>query len=82
MPARVALVTGASSGIGLAIAELLGETAHGLTVAARRPEKLADAVEQRSRRSSSSDPVSRSEKKDRNQALTSAFFLAVRLTTR
>ena len=46
MPERAALVTGASSGIGLAIAEVLGETGHGLTVAARRPEKLAGAVEQ------------------------------------
>jgi len=42
---RAALVTGASSGIGLAIAEVLGETGHGLTVASRRPEKLAAAVE-------------------------------------
>jgi NAD(P)-dependent dehydrogenase (short-subunit alcohol dehydrogenase family) len=41
-----ALVTGASSGLGLAIAEVLGETGHGLIVAARRPEELADAVEQ------------------------------------
>jgi NAD(P)-dependent dehydrogenase (short-subunit alcohol dehydrogenase family) len=46
MPERAALVTGASSGIGLAIAEVLGETGHGLTVAARRPEKLAGAVDQ------------------------------------
>jgi NAD(P)-dependent dehydrogenase (short-subunit alcohol dehydrogenase family) len=46
MPDRAALVTGASSGIGLAIADLLGEEGHGLTVAARRPEKLAAAVEQ------------------------------------
>jgi NAD(P)-dependent dehydrogenase (short-subunit alcohol dehydrogenase family) len=46
MPDRAALVTGASSGIGLAIAEVLGETGHGLTVAARRPEKLSAAVEQ------------------------------------
>ena len=45
MPDRAALVTGASSGIGLAIAEVLGETGHRLTVAARRPEKLAGAVE-------------------------------------
>jgi len=36
MPDRAALVTGASSGIGLAIAEVLGETGHGLTVAAPR----------------------------------------------
>ena len=44
MPDRAALVTGASSGIGLAIARMLGEEGHGLTVAARRPEKLAEAV--------------------------------------
>jgi NAD(P)-dependent dehydrogenase (short-subunit alcohol dehydrogenase family) len=46
MPDRAALVTGASSGIGLAIADLLGAEGHGLTVAARRPEKLAAAAEQ------------------------------------
>jgi NAD(P)-dependent dehydrogenase (short-subunit alcohol dehydrogenase family) len=44
MPDRAALVTGASSGIGLAIARMLGEEGHALTVAARRPEKLADAA--------------------------------------
>jgi NAD(P)-dependent dehydrogenase (short-subunit alcohol dehydrogenase family) len=42
---KVAIVTGASSGIGLAIAEVLGETGHGLTVAARRPEKLDTAAQ-------------------------------------
>src|SRR5919205_171220 len=41
---RAAIVTGASSGIGLAIAHLLGEEGHALTVAARRPEKLAAAA--------------------------------------
>jgi NAD(P)-dependent dehydrogenase (short-subunit alcohol dehydrogenase family) len=46
MPDRAALVTGASSGIGLAIAHTLGEEGHGLTVVARRPEKLARAVEE------------------------------------
>ena len=46
MPERAALVTGASSGIGLAIAHVLGEEGHALTVAARRPEKLSAAVEQ------------------------------------
>jgi NAD(P)-dependent dehydrogenase (short-subunit alcohol dehydrogenase family) len=46
MPDRAALVTGASSGIGLAIARMLGEEGHVLTVAARRPEKLAAAVEE------------------------------------
>ena len=44
MPDRVALVTGASSGIGLAIAGMLGEEGYGMTLAARRPEKLAGAV--------------------------------------
>jgi len=46
MPERAALVTGASSGIGLAIARVLGEEGYGLTVAARRPEKLSVAVEE------------------------------------
>jgi NAD(P)-dependent dehydrogenase (short-subunit alcohol dehydrogenase family) len=46
MPQRAALVTGASSGIGLAIADVLGAEGHGLTVAARRPEKLDAAVEE------------------------------------
>jgi NAD(P)-dependent dehydrogenase (short-subunit alcohol dehydrogenase family) len=42
---KAALITGASSGIGLAIARVLGEEGHALTVAARRPEKLEDAAE-------------------------------------
>ena len=46
MSARAALVTGASSGIGLAIAHVLGEEGHSLTVAARRPEKLDVAAEE------------------------------------
>jgi len=45
MPAeRAAIVTGASSGIGLAIARMLGEEGYALTVAARRPEKLEGAA--------------------------------------
>jgi NAD(P)-dependent dehydrogenase (short-subunit alcohol dehydrogenase family) len=44
VPDRAALVTGASSGIGLAIARMLGEEGHGLTVAGRRPEKLSSAA--------------------------------------
>src|SRR4051812_27965210 len=44
MAARAAIVTGASSGIGLAIARLLGEEGHALTLAARRPEKLEQAA--------------------------------------
>src|SRR4051812_34412836 len=45
MADRAALVTGASSGIGLAIAKVLGEEGYALTVAARRPEKLEQAAE-------------------------------------
>jgi NAD(P)-dependent dehydrogenase (short-subunit alcohol dehydrogenase family) len=40
MPDRAAIVTGASRGIGLAIAQALGEEGYGLTIAARRPEPL------------------------------------------
>ena len=46
MADRAALVTGASSGIGLAIAHMLGEEGHALTVAARRPDKLAGAAQE------------------------------------
>src|SRR3954453_4687624 len=46
MAERAALVTGASSGIGLAIAHMLGEEGYALTVAARRPEKLEGAAEE------------------------------------
>jgi NAD(P)-dependent dehydrogenase (short-subunit alcohol dehydrogenase family) len=42
--ARAALVTGGSSGIGLAIARALGRDGYALTVSARRPEKLEEAV--------------------------------------
>jgi NAD(P)-dependent dehydrogenase (short-subunit alcohol dehydrogenase family) len=42
---RAALVTGGSSGIGLAIARALGEDGYGLTISARRPEKLEAAAE-------------------------------------
>jgi short-subunit dehydrogenase len=40
MPDRAALVTGASRGIGLALAELLGESGYGLTISARKPDTL------------------------------------------
>jgi NAD(P)-dependent dehydrogenase (short-subunit alcohol dehydrogenase family) len=42
--ARAAIVTGASSGIGLAIARVLASEGFSLTMAARRPEKLDGAV--------------------------------------
>jgi NAD(P)-dependent dehydrogenase (short-subunit alcohol dehydrogenase family) len=42
---RAAIVTGASSGIGLAIARVLGEEGYRMTIAARRPEKLEAAAE-------------------------------------
>jgi NAD(P)-dependent dehydrogenase (short-subunit alcohol dehydrogenase family) len=45
MAERAAIVTGASSGIGLAIARVLAEEGYGVTMAARRPEKLQGAVD-------------------------------------
>ena len=45
MAQRAAIVTGGSSGIGLGIARVLGEEGYAVTVAARRPEKLEEAVE-------------------------------------
>jgi NAD(P)-dependent dehydrogenase (short-subunit alcohol dehydrogenase family) len=45
MAQRAAIVTGGSSGIGLAIARMLGEEGYGVTVAARRAEKLEAAAE-------------------------------------
>jgi NAD(P)-dependent dehydrogenase (short-subunit alcohol dehydrogenase family) len=46
MPDRAAIITGASSGIGLAIADVLGQEGYALTIAARRPEKLEGAAEE------------------------------------
>ncbi|HEY6523650.1 MAG TPA: SDR family oxidoreductase [Solirubrobacteraceae bacterium] len=46
MAQRAAIVTGGSSGIGLAIARMLVEEGYGVTIASRRPEKLAEAAEQ------------------------------------
>jgi NAD(P)-dependent dehydrogenase (short-subunit alcohol dehydrogenase family) len=46
MADRAAIVTGASSGIGLAVTRMLAESGHGVTMAARRPEKLEAAYEQ------------------------------------
>jgi NAD(P)-dependent dehydrogenase (short-subunit alcohol dehydrogenase family) len=44
LAARAALITGGSSGIGLAIARALGQDDYGLTISARRPEKLEAAA--------------------------------------
>ncbi len=46
MAERAAIVTGASSGIGLEIARLLGQEGHAVTMAARRPEKLEAAAQE------------------------------------
>lgn len=46
MADRAAIITGASSGIGLAIAHMLGEEGYAITVAARRPEKLTAAADE------------------------------------
>jgi NAD(P)-dependent dehydrogenase (short-subunit alcohol dehydrogenase family) len=43
---RAAIVTGGSSGIGLAIARALGEDGYGVTISARRPDKLEAAKEE------------------------------------
>jgi NAD(P)-dependent dehydrogenase (short-subunit alcohol dehydrogenase family) len=42
---RAAIVTGSSSGIGLAIADVLGQEGYALTLAARRAEKLEQAAQ-------------------------------------
>ncbi len=41
---RAALITGGSSGIGLAIARALGEDGYRVTISARRPDKLEAAA--------------------------------------
>jgi short-subunit dehydrogenase len=46
MPDRAAIVTGASRGIGLALAELLGDEGFGLTLTARKPDTLEQAADQ------------------------------------
>jgi len=43
---RAAIVTGASSGIGLAVARVLGQEGFGVTAAARRADKLEGAVKE------------------------------------
>ncbi len=46
MPSRAAIVTGASRGIGRALAELLGEEGFGLTITARNPETIEQAAQE------------------------------------
>ena len=46
MPDRAAIVTGASRGIGLAIAEALGEEGYALTISARKPDTLEQAADE------------------------------------
>jgi len=46
MPERAAIVTGASTGIGNALADMLGSEGYALTLNSRRAEKLEPAVEE------------------------------------
>ena len=46
MADRAALVTGGSSGIGLAIARALAEDGYGVTISGRRPDKLEGAADE------------------------------------
>jgi NAD(P)-dependent dehydrogenase (short-subunit alcohol dehydrogenase family) len=46
MPDRAAIVTGASRGIGRALAEALGEEGFGLTITARKPDTLEQAAQE------------------------------------
>src|SRR6187431_3146177 len=43
---KAALITGGSSGIGLAVARALGEDGYGITISARRPDKLEAAAQE------------------------------------
>ena len=45
MADRAAIVTGASRGIGLALAEILGEEGYALTISARKPDTLEQTAE-------------------------------------
>lgn len=44
MADKAALITGGSSGIGLAVARALGQDGYGVTISARRPDKLEQAA--------------------------------------
>jgi short-subunit dehydrogenase len=48
-PSATALITGASSGIGTEIARLLAERGHGVTLVARRKDRLEDLAEELTR---------------------------------
>jgi NAD(P)-dependent dehydrogenase (short-subunit alcohol dehydrogenase family) len=43
---RAALITGGSSGIGLAVARALAQDGYGVTISARRPDKLEQAADE------------------------------------
>ncbi len=57
MPERAAIVTGASRGIGYALAEVLGEEGHALTISARKPDTLEQAAEKLRERGFEVQPV-------------------------
>jgi short-subunit dehydrogenase len=50
MAERAAIVTGASRGIGRALAETLGEAGYGVTLSARKPERLEQTASELSER--------------------------------
>jgi NAD(P)-dependent dehydrogenase (short-subunit alcohol dehydrogenase family) len=57
MPDRAAIVTGASRGIGYALAEALGEEGYGLTISARKPDTLEQAAARLRERGFEVEPV-------------------------